>query len=175
MGWMFGWDSRSSLADHLLTGNGVKNLKHCWKGNNLWAVNEGTNREGKTVQYVCLYMCQGPAYGRKNDPQGWGYKGIDESCGPNADSCPVGYIEMVEAHEYEHGYRPAGYAEEWRARVRQLVAQKTRKLTKGTKIKLYGKEYEVTEALGRRGYSVSCEGYSYRMKLNQMKDVEVMA
>jgi hypothetical protein len=34
MGWLFGWNTRKDLADHLITGNGVKTIKHCFKGNN---------------------------------------------------------------------------------------------------------------------------------------------
>ena len=42
MGWLFGWNTRKELADHLISGNGVRTLKHCFKGNNLWAVQEYT-------------------------------------------------------------------------------------------------------------------------------------
>lgn len=141
MGWLFSesWPTRASLREHLVNGNGVNTLKSCWKGNNLWAVQEGTKQDGTVVRFVALYLC---AYHGK-DLDGWGYKDIDESMGPCSTNCPVSYIEMVEAHEREHGYEPAGYAEEWRERVRAYNARGKIELTEGQKIKLYSNEYTV--------------------------------
>lgn len=147
MGWLFSerWPTRASLREHLVNGNGLKTLKSCWKGNNLWAIQECTKQDGTVVRFVALYLC---AYHGKN-LDGWGYKDLDESCGPCKTNCPVSYIEMVEAHEREHGYEPAGYAKEWRERVRAYHARGKIELTEGQKIKLYGNEYTV--AGSRRG------------------------
>jgi hypothetical protein len=131
MGWLFGWNTRKELADHLISGNGVHTLKHCFRGNNLWAVQEGVKQDGTVVRFIALYLIKG----RNNSRDGWGYKDMDESAGPCSTSCPLGYIEMVEAHEREHGYRPVGYTTEWRTRVRELAAKKAVKLVEGQKIK----------------------------------------
>jgi len=171
MGWLFSesWRTRNALREHLVAGNGVTTLKSCWVGNNLWAVQEGTKTDGTVVRFICLYLCR---YHGK-DLYGWGYKDVDESMGPTETSCPIGYIELVESHEREHGYEPSGYAAEWRKRVRSRHALKTRKLEVGQKFKLYGRDYEVCEKLGRRGYRVlNDEGYFFRLRLSQIKDVE---
>lgn len=176
MGWLFSprWGNREELRHHLVAENGVNVLKSCWKGNNLWAVQEYTYKEGpetgKTVRYICLYLCQN---GGEN--QGWGYKDVSEDMGPYQTNCPVSYIELVEAHEREHGYEPTSYAPEWRAKVREGVAKRQRKLNVGDKIKLYGHEYTVGKYLGRRGYLIQNSMYDYRMRLSQVKDVEVLS
>lgn len=178
MGWLFSssWSDRETLRDHLVNGNGLKHLKSCWKGNNLWAVCEYTypenhqERPGLTIQFVALYLCA--KHGKGMD--GWGYKDMDESAGPCYYTCPISYIEQVEAHEKANGYGPHAYAAEWRASVREVVAKRRRKLAVGDKIKLYGHEYTIGKCLGRRGYLIQNSMYDYRMKLNQVKDVEVL-
>lgn len=143
MGWLFSerWPTRASLREHLVNGNGVKTLKSCWTGNNLWAVHEGTRQDGKIIRFVCLYLC---AYHGKN-LDGWGYKDVDETMGPCATSCPVSYIEMVEAHERENGYEPTGYAAEWREMVRKSASSRKLMLAEGQKIMIHGNEYVVGE------------------------------
>lgn len=49
---------------------------------------------------------------------GWGYKPMDESCGPHVVSCPLKYLDMVPD--------PGGYATEWRKNVREWHAHKKR-------------------------------------------------
>lgn len=175
MGWLFGHYDRKSLVNHLVSGNGVKTLKNCFVGNNMWAVQE-YHREGMShpVRFVCLYMLQGN--GRvKNDPCNWGYKDVSEDMGPYQLSCPVSYIELVEAHEKEHGYEPTGYAAEWRKSVREARAKAVRKLEVGTKIKLYGREYTVEGQYPNKKYRVlDPNGYGYALKKSQIKDVEVL-
>ena len=174
MGWLFGHYDRKSLINHLVSGNGVKTLKHCFKGNNMWAVQE-YHREGMAhpVRFVCLYMLRGnPRV--KNDPYGWGYKDVSEDMGPCQLSCPVSYIELVESHEKEFGYEPTGYAAEWRERVRTAAAKRSLKLVEGQRIKLYGNEYTVGQKVGRRQHIwqyTAC----YTLPLRMMKDVEVLA
>ena len=169
MGWLFGWDDRKSLANHLIEGNGVKTLRHCWKGNNLWTVQEHTAPEitydgqpnplaGTTRRFVCLYMCKGrDTYDRrtgKYDPHGWGYKDVDEGMGPYHTNCPVSYIELVEAHEAEFGYEPNQYAKEWRAAVRQAAERQKLTLTEGQHIRVYGRDYTVGAKRRSGGYYI---------------------
>lgn len=72
MGWLFSsnWPTRKDLIDHLCEGNGVKTLKRCFKGNNMWAVQQ--TEAG--ITFAVLYLMQPSKYG-------WGYKDIDETMG----------------------------------------------------------------------------------------------
>jgi len=171
MGWMFGWHTRKALAEHLLTGNGPKTLKHCWKGNNLWAVQEWQKKDGTPVRFVALYLCKG----RDGDPHGWGYKDLDESAHPFHYNCPISYIELVEAFEKGQGSEPVGHAAEWRAEVRKRDALAKRKLAVGQHIKIYDNEYTVSGLLGRRGYLLDNGVASYRIARSQIQYVEVQS
>ena len=179
MGWLFSpsWGNREELRRHLVEENGVTVLKSCWVGNNLWAVQEYTypathDKAGQVVRYVCLYLCQ-----NGGEREGWGYKDVSEDMGPYQTSCPLAYIEMVEAHEREFGYEPTGYAASWRASVHERKLKADRKLEIGQRICLYGKEYYVYEPLGRGCYTLEMigTGHHYRMPKRMMKDVEVLA
>jgi len=173
MGWLYGWDTRKELIEHLVNGNGVKTIKHCLVGNNMWAVQEGT-QEGKPVQFIALYLLRGRDVWNKHTGKyqdggnGWGYKDMDESAGPNEISCPVSYLDMVPDPKI-------GYSTEWRQRVLARAARAKRQLTPGMKIKLYGIEYKVIDKRpNRMGYTISTGYNTYRLKLSQVKNVEVL-
>ena len=173
MGWLFGYDTRKELADHLIRGNGAHMLKHCWVGNNLWTVQEWTKQDGSVVRFVALYMCKG----NRHSKYAWRYKDVDESMGPDETSCPLSYIELVEAHEKEHGYAPVGYAAEWRQRVRDRVTKSKRKFEVGQRIRLYGREYVVAHVFpnGVYGvYDIDNGSTMYRLKRSQIKYVEMI-
>lgn len=169
MGYLFGWNSRKELAEHLLRGNGVRTLKNAWKGNNLWAVQEYQNKgDARPTRFVALYLCRGRADSR----DGWGYKDIDESMGPSETSCPISFIELVEEHEKEHGYGPRSYAAEWREKVRANHAKGQRTLDVGQRLQLYGRDYEVAAKLDGGHYRIINQvGDLFRMKKSQVKDV----
>lgn len=174
MGWLFGHYDRRSLVNHLISGNGVRTLKNCFVGNNMWAVQE-YQREGMLfpVRFICLYMLQGSPK-IKNDPYNWGYKDVSEDMGPYQLSCPLSYIELVEAHEKEHGYETTDYALAWRQSVRERVAKSRRKFESGTKVKLYGRDYTVEGKYPNGQYRVCDDnGCAYRLKRSQHKDLEV--
>jgi hypothetical protein len=177
MGWMFGWHTRKELAEHLISGNGIVTLRHCFKGNNLWCVHETATTKagyGGNVRWIGLYLIKG----NNNSQYGWGYKDIDESMGPNYHNCPLAYIELVEAHEKANGYGPQGYAAEWRKQVREYWEKSKRKLVPGTKIRLYGIEYTVLGRPYKDGsYSVQIgNGYDHlKLPRRMVKDVEVLA
>jgi hypothetical protein len=162
MGWLYGWNTRAELADHLINGNGVKTIKHCFKGNNLWAVQEGTKRDGTPVLFIALYMLRG----RNGSSDGWGYKDMDESAGPTATNCPLSYLDMVPVGP--------GYAAEWREQVRAAAARSARKLTVGEGIKYGGNGYKVVEVLPKgKGYMVQdlATGCGYRLPARYIKNV----
>lgn len=107
MGWLFGHYDRRSLVEHLTNGNGVKTLKRCFRGNNMWAVQE--TQEG--VVFACLYLLRGnPRV--TNDPCNWGYKDVDETMGPYQTDFPVSWLELLSPTDSK-------YAIEWRKAVRE--------------------------------------------------------
>ena len=146
MGWLFGWRTRKELAEHLISGNGVKTLRHAWKGNNLWAVQEGQKTDGTTVRFIALYLCKGSR--DKYDPCAWGYKDMDETAGPWYCNCPKSYLDMVEAPDPEM----YPYSAEWRQRVREHHAKVAQKFRVGQKVRLYGRLYTITEVKPRGKY-----------------------
>lgn len=177
MGWLFGWNTRRALIDHLVSGNGVHTVKHCCVGNNLWAVQEYTHPEttydgqlnpkaGQVARFIALYMMKG----RNHSRDGWGYKDMDESSGPYVFSCPVSYLDMVPD--------PGGHATPWRNEVRRLHALKSRKLSVGQKIRIWSGDYEVMGKPYRdkTAYQVKCldTGGTYKLPRKWMISVEVL-
>lgn len=107
MGWLFGHYTRASLVEHLTNGNDVKTLKRCFRGNNMWAVQE--TKDG--IVFACLYMLRGtPSI--KNDPCNWGYKDVDETMGPYQTDFPVSWLSLLSPTDSE-------YALKWREAVRE--------------------------------------------------------
>ena len=109
MGWLFGWDTRKQLIDHLCYGNGVETLKRKFVGNNMWAV----QRTKDGITFACLYLIKG---GRGQD---WGYKDVDETMGPCQHDFPASWLDLLS---------PAlsDYAVSWRENVRKRAAEMAR-------------------------------------------------
>lgn len=134
MGWLFGHYDRKSLVEHLTNGNGVKTLKRCFRGNDMWAVQE--TKEG--IVFACLYMLRGnPRV--TDDPCNWGYKDVDETMGPNRLDFPVSWLDLLSPIDSQ-------YAVDWRAAVRKR-GEKLKKAVIGSKWKGYGHTFEI---VGRR-------------------------
>lgn len=130
MGWLFGHYDRKSLVEHLTNGNGVKTLKRCFRGNDMWAVQE--TKEG--IVFACLYMLRGnPRV--TDDPCNWGYKDVDETMGPNRLDFPVSWLDLLSPCESE-------YSVEWRKAVRER-GEHMKKVKLGTKWKGYGHTFQV--------------------------------
>jgi hypothetical protein len=161
MGWLYGWDTRKQLVDHLIKGNGVTTLKHCFKGNNLWAVQEGYKSDGTPIRFIGLYLLRGSNGSR----DGWGYKDMDESAGPYYFNCPLSYLDMVAC--------PGGHATEWREGVRAYHAKANQKLVAGQRIMLYGKEYTVGQRENGHQYIWEYDS-PYILPKRMLKHVEVL-
>ena len=107
MGWDFthGATKESLVAELLQPWENdkikVRTLKHSIRGNCLWRIAEVT-KEGKTTLVITLDLL-------KKSREGWGYKGMDESCGPCYYNCPLGFLKEVPC--------PNQYAAEWREKV----------------------------------------------------------
>ena len=110
MGWLFGWNTRKELVDHLCEGNGVKTLKRCFKGNNMWAVQQ--TEDG--LVFAVLYLIKG----RNESRDGWGYKDVDETMGPYQHDFPVSWLDLLSPCDSE-------YAVSWRENVRKPCLSQT--------------------------------------------------
>lgn len=113
MGWLYGWHTRRELVYHLTNQSDLRTLKHCFVGNNMWAVHEATRTDnGEKVVFACLYLIHGPAFGRGDGtPNAWGYKDVDETMGPFQINFPMAWLDLLSPTE-------ARYALEWRAAVK---------------------------------------------------------
>lgn len=130
MGWLFGWNTRRQLVEHLTSGNGVKTLKRCFRGNDMLAVQE--TAEG--VVFACLYLLRGnPRV--TDDPCNWGYKDIDETMGPNRLDFPVAWLDLLSPCVSE-------YSVNWRAAVRER-GEKLKRVVIGSKWNSGEKQYTV--------------------------------
>lgn len=131
MGWLIGWSSRKSLVEHLL--KPVENdrfvqvpIAKSFSGNDLWTVWEQRRKPGALEalasgsvehiavgRYIVLFKLVG---GRNRD---WGYKAIEESCGPCEVTCPLKFLDMappIEGDASQDG--PARWSRDWRENVR---------------------------------------------------------
>lgn len=124
MGWFFPYGAtRSDIISELTPkerfsddGKTVfRTLRHCCKGNVLYALHEsGPVRD--TRKWIGVSLMQ------KSDGS-WGYKSMDESMGPSYVSCPVSYLDAADEPVNE-------YAAKWRAAVRAVAAERSRKKPK---------------------------------------------
>ena len=165
MGWLFtDGQSRKDLIRHLTTGNGIKTLKHCTVGNNLWCVHEYPHPNNRVVRFVALYKM---AKHTSGGCVGWGYKDIDETMGPYDTSCPESYLTMCTAPENLYAYN-------WRQRVYAIAEQK-RRLKIGTKWKYGNKVYEILKRLSPTAFRVKDQwGDTWRVRTNQLLNAEML-
>lgn len=105
----------------------------------------------------------------KNQDYNFGYKDMDETMGPVQSECPARILSLLTETKNE-------YAKEWRQRCWDRINMKKNrpKIVKNNVLKYGGKEYTVLETLGRRGYSVVCEGIQYRMRTSQAAKSEIL-
>lgn len=91
-----------------------RTLRHCTRGNNLWAVHEQTvtlpdGTVERRVRFIMLYILR-----KAGDT--WGYKPIDTGMGPYEVSCPLAYLDLADDEPInEHAAR-------WREQVRAYHA-----------------------------------------------------
>ena len=112
MGWLFGWDTRKQLVDHLCGDAGVKTLKRRFVGNTLYTVHSYKGTDGTVINFACVYLLKG----RNGTRDGWGYKDIDESMGPYYYDFPVSWLDMLSPTDSQS-------SKEWREHVRKRAAK----------------------------------------------------
>ncbi len=101
----------------------------------------------------------------------FGYKDMDESCGPCEAECPERILDLLTPTEYPH-------AIDWRERCRaKIAARKSRpKLREGCTLNLYGRPYTLGKPNGKRGFWLrNPEGTLYtasHVKLRAATDVK---
>lgn len=92
-------------------GGTFETLRHCCKGNVLYALHRTTAPDGTSKKWICLYLLT------NGGSDGWGYKPIDETMGPYYYLCPVSYLDAADEPMSDT-------AAEWRAEVRKQAAAK---------------------------------------------------
>lgn len=114
MGWLFGysWHTKKDLIDHLV--NNFKFTDIAVRGNVLYGVTatirDVTDNFGDIVQIpdggrviiICLLSCD---RSNRNYPM-WGYKDMDEGCGPCVYDCPERILAQSTVPD-ERGWRAA--------------------------------------------------------------------
>jgi hypothetical protein len=123
MGWtvQYGGTRRGTISELTRGWEGDNNIVKClakqFKGNafsgTLYAVFETTPKDCSKPSYRWIFVALMRYYPGRDG--GWGYKDMDETCGPCEVSCPLKYLEMA-------GPLPEGdksYAGGWRESVRK--------------------------------------------------------
>lgn len=129
MGWLFTQNqTRRQLIENLTADFETANRKnrtfkrYC-NGNTLFAVHEVINKDtGEITRYIGVYLMQ------RDQGFGWGYKDMDESCGPYQYGCPLSFFDLVPD--------PGGYATDWRRHNREHHARRFQKMEVGQSVKL---------------------------------------
>lgn len=101
MGWTFSptWRTKEQVVKELLGPGYHKTIAHRVIGNNLWCV-----KEYEKGRYIALFLLD------SHPGHGWGYKDLDESCGPCEVNCPLSFLKL-------RTVATTGYAADWIARV----------------------------------------------------------
>jgi hypothetical protein len=145
MGWLYTQgQTRKALINHITADSETdfaywKTLKRYCSGNTLFAVQEVTYKDsGKTSRFIGVYLMQ------NNKGYGWGYKDMDESCGPYQYGCPLSFFDMVPD--------PGGYATEWRRLNRENHARRFQKIKVEQIVRLTnGQDYRIISLRPLRG------------------------
>ncbi len=98
------------------------------------------------------------------------YKAMDESSGPNADSCPASVLMLLttSVSEYANGWRARCWAKIEKAKIEKV---KLASIKVGTRLR-YGEEtYVVTAILGLKGFQVNG---MYRLSRSQACKSEIL-
>jgi hypothetical protein len=150
MGWSYGYDNKCAKDVHkeILTGfaPGYKVLASASKayGKRFWVKLETPTGE----RFIYLALVNGD----KNN--GWGYKGMDESMGPNEVDCPLKFLKDLSPPQNE-------WSKNWREKVvNYWEARKGnhgKKFSSGDRVLIGGTVYVVT-GKSARSYFVTKEG-----------------
>lgn len=179
MGWTTSsyWESKQDVVKNCTSssfwgGDRFKVHKHTLKGGHLWVLVELLTGEDKGKLFVTLFLIE------RFDGE-YGYKDIDETCGPCYYDCPIGYVNAAD----KSGEPLSDSAKNWRKKVREYhkeqkaERERVAQLTPGTHVELYGKGYELIEKISARlGWYVKemASGETFRMDAKQIKEAVVV-
>lgn len=113
MGWLYNVQSRKSLIAERVAGFENENVRvtferHCCVGNTLWKLTRIRRKDGSPDDvFIAVDLLQ--TY-KQDGAQWWGYKDMDESCGPYQTSCPKSYVRACTEPINE-------WAREWRTKI----------------------------------------------------------
>lgn len=131
------------------------------------AVEQVERATGQRRVWAAVFLL---GYAQKSE-HNFGYKDMDESCGPCEAECPERILDLLTETEHQ-------YAIDWRARCRAKIAERRArpKLKPGMTLKLYGKPYTLGPARGKSGfYLTGADGRIYgasHVKLRAATDIK---
>ncbi len=158
MGWLFGYRNTTDIKNDVNAMRGSLTLvdqKVTNYGRHIWSLYETQVGE----RFINLDLC------RKTDGE-WGYKDMDESMGPFCYDCPLDLIRKAGPTKHHT-------AQTWRDAVESFHARSTRKLTVGTKIRMYSNNYEVV-SVGRQKIVRREDGRVFRLNRRNMSDLMIV-
>lgn len=161
MGWSFSYHDIGreahikSLTDKRHFSEGYTPLEHRVVGNHVWQLVQMPSGR----KFICLDLIA------KDRNGGWGYKGMSEDMGPCYYDCPLSLLNKADPVD-------AGYAVEWRSKVRTYhAARKTAKPAPDMVVTYGGHQYRlVCQWAPRKGWKVIriSDGCEFRMKAHQL-------
>ena len=106
----------------------------------------------------------------KHDSNDFGWKDMDETCGPCESECPERILNLLTPTENQ-------YANDWRARCRQTIARRKTvgEVGEGYAFTLYGKRYIITGKTGPSWTAVGPDGRTYKVTRANMVKAEDIA
>jgi len=135
-------------------------IRHCCRGNTLWAVWSTTYKKGKWAGETHVYItCD--LLAKSHDDYGWGYKDMSEEMHPYYYSCPLSYLDIA-TH---------GKCEAWREGVRKYHAKRNRKLEKYATYKLEGCMIPEIEINSTKPLIGSYNGRRYKLTKKLIGDI----
>jgi hypothetical protein len=143
----------SDTHDYRVLDGGVKNFRTYYGA--VEKVNKATGAREVFAVIFMLNFCK--------DFHNFGYKDMDESCGPYQADCPERILKLLTPTTSQ-------YAQKWRdACWANINAKKSKPTIKvGDALRYGGTDYVVNMILGRRGYQViNPQGRAFRLKTTQ--------
>lgn len=173
MGWSYYCHRVESAKEemdklHTWSSDGVtrKVLKSAMVGSTYYAAVEAIFPDGRRQVFasVCL---------TKRSRNDFGYKGMDESMGPNEARCPLAILNLLTETDSEH-------ANDWRQRCRKYHAYKAARPAYRTgMVVVYGDySYKLDTPAGpRRGWNVTrtSDGMLFRIRAGQLAKSTIVA
>jgi hypothetical protein len=135
------------------------------------AVERASLADGSKIVWAAVILTK--TCGPKDAPE-WGYKDMDETCGPCESHCPATILALLTETDSQ-------WANEWRARCRAAIKAKhaARRLTAGSVVKYGGREYRllwpaVKAASGWQVEATEAPGSRYRMSFALLAKSEIV-